>query len=203
MNRHQPQSGFTFWLTGIPRSGKSTLAFELHKRLIGAGRLAEILDGDEVRARFSCELGFQPKDRELNVRRIGYLAELLNRNGIHAIVAAISPYREGRDANRLLLPHFLEIYCHCTLDAAERRDYLGLYEKARRGELKNLTGFDAPYEAPLAPDLILNTDCEPLDASARELWEFAQKHLDAEALLGMQGDGTRTFPSAIPSLQRP
>jgi bifunctional enzyme CysN/CysC len=147
------------WLTGLPAAGKTTLAGLLHRRLTAMGRKSYVLDGDVVRRGLSRDLGFSEADRAENVRRIAEVAKLMADAGLIAIVALISPYREERRKARALMPEgrFIEIFVDTPLEEAERRDPKGLYRKARRGELTNFTGVDAPYEAPENPELRIAT----------------------------------------------
>jgi adenylyl-sulfate kinase len=159
--------GFTLWLTGLPRAGKSTVAGLVAGRLraLGLDRL-EVLDGDIVREGLCRDLGFSRADRTENIRRITFVSKLLTRNGAVVIVAAISPYREDRELAREEIQSFVEVWCRASLDACEARDYKGLYEKARRGEIDNLTGINDPYEEPEDADLVLDTEGETPEQSA-------------------------------------
>jgi adenylyl-sulfate kinase len=154
------EDGFTIWFTGLSGAGKSTLANGLAERLRGMGRGVELLDGDEVRKNLSSGLGFSKADRDANIRRIAYVAKLLSRNGIIAITAAISPYRELRDEARVDIRNFVEIFVDCPLAICEQRDTKGLYARARSGEIAQFTGISDPYEAPLAPEITVHTDRE-------------------------------------------
>jgi adenylyl-sulfate kinase len=156
---------FTLWFTGLSGSGKSTLAERVKNELIERGMKVELLDGDEFRTTISKGLGFSKEDRDTNIRRIGYVAKLLTRNGAVAITAAISPYRDIRDEQRAKIGRFFEVYTECDLDTLEKRDVKGLYKKARAGQIKNFTGVDDPYEAPLNPEVKCNTATEDLDTS--------------------------------------
>ena len=146
--------GFTIWFTGLSGSGKSTLSrlVEAELRREGFTKI-EILDGDIVRTHLSKGLGFTREDRDTNIKRIGFVCKLLSRNGVIAIAAAISPYREVRDFNRKEIGDFVEVFCHCPLDVCIERDVKGLYKKALAGEIKNYTGLDDPYENPLNPEV--------------------------------------------------
>jgi adenylylsulfate kinase len=154
-------NGFTLWFTGLSGAGKSTLAQAVREELVSRGRRVEILDGDEVRENLSKGLGFSKEDRDTNIRRIGYVARLLSRNGVVAITAAISPYREIRDeVRRAHEAPFVEVFVDCPLDELIRRDRKGLYAKALRGEIGNFTGVSDPYEPPFAPEVSVHTERE-------------------------------------------
>jgi adenylyl-sulfate kinase len=161
--------GFVVWFTGLPCSGKSTLARLLEGELRGRGLRVEVLDGDEVRERLSRGLGFSKQDRDDNIRRIAFVAKLLARNGVVAITAAISPYREIRDEARREIKRFVEIYVKCPLEVCVSRDVRGLYRRALAGEIPNFTGVSDPYEPPLNPELVVETDQEEPDASLRRI----------------------------------
>lgn len=160
--------GFTIWFTGLSGSGKSTVSRLVEKELRARGFKVEVLDGDVVRENLSKGLGFSKEDRDTNIRRIGFVCELLTRNGVVAIAAAISPYRAIRDENRARIGRFVEVYMNCPLDVLMQRDVKGLYKKALAGEIKNFTGVDDPYEPPLRPEVALETDKESsLQSAAR------------------------------------
>lgn len=164
--------GFTIWFTGLPCSGKSTVAQKVEKKLRERGYTRiEILDGDVLRTNLSRELGFSKEDRNIHIKRIGFVCKLLSKNGVITIVAAISPYREIRDFNRKEIGNFVEVYCKCPLEVCIQRDVKGLYKKALRGEIKNFTGIDDPYEEPLNPEVILMTDKETPEESANKVIE--------------------------------
>lgn len=152
--------GFTLWFTGLSGAGKSTLATMVAERLREAGRRVELLDGDEIRKNLSQGLGFSKADRDANILRIAFVARLLSRNGVVAISAAISPYREIRDQARAEIARFVEVYVDCPIDVCEQRDVKGLYKKARAGEIAQFTGVSDPYEAPEHPEIHLHTDRE-------------------------------------------
>jgi adenylylsulfate kinase len=164
------ERGFTIWFTGPPCSGKTTLSkkveAELRKRRLTK---IELLDGDVVRTNLSKGLGFSKEDRDTNIKRIGFVCKLLSRNGVIAIAAAISPYREVRDYNRKEIGNFVEVYCKCPLEVCIQRDVKGLYKKALAGEIKNYTGVDDPYEEPLNPEVILETDKESYEESVAKI----------------------------------
>jgi adenylyl-sulfate kinase len=161
--------GFTLWFTGLSGSGKSTLAHAVADELLERGMKVEILDGDVVRTNLSKGLGFSKEDRDINIRRIGFVCHLLTRNDAVAIGAAISPYREIRDENRKLIGRFVEVYCKCPLEALAERDVKGLYKKAMAGEIKNFTGVDDPYEEPLNPEVVVETDRETVEESVAKI----------------------------------
>ena len=162
--------GFTLWFTGLSGAGKSTLAEAVRDALVARGRRVEILDGDEIRTNLSKGLGFSKEDRDTNIRRIGYVARLLSRNGVVAITAAISPYSEIRDeVRRVHEARFVEIFVDCSIDELVKRDKKGLYAKALRGEIKNFTGVSDPYEAPASPDIHVHTDRERVEESLERI----------------------------------
>jgi adenylyl-sulfate kinase len=164
--------GFTLWFTGLSGAGKSTLSQYIEPRLRESGCRVEVLDGDEVRQNLSKGLGFSKEDRDTNIRRIGSVANLLSRNGVVAITAAISPYASVRDEIRAMTENFVEVYVEAPLDVLEERDPKGLYAKARRGEIKNFTGISDPYEAPESPELVIHTGEEGVEASGEKILSF-------------------------------
>lgn len=167
--------GAVLWFTGIPSSGKSTIARAVYEALLARGVPAELLDGAEVRESLSRGLGFSPQDREEHLRRMGYVAKLLSRNGVIAICAAVSPYRSTRDEIRRNVTNFVEVYVECPIDVAERRDRDGWYARARRGEVAEFTGVNAPYEAPESPEVHIRSDRESVDeATSRVLGTLEQ-----------------------------
>jgi len=157
--------GFTVWFTGLSGSGKSTLARELEGVLLERGLNVEVLDGDIIRTNLSRGLGFSKEDRDINIRRIGFVCHLLSRNGVAAIAAAISPYDEIRKENRRLVGSFVEVFCRCPIDVLKERDPKGLYEKALKGEIKNFTGVSDPYQEPDDAEVIVDTDNETVEES--------------------------------------
>jgi ATP sulfurylase/adenylyl-sulfate kinase len=163
--------GFVVWLTGLSGAGKSTIADRLSEQLVARGRTPELLDGDEVRTHLSKGLGFSKEDRDTNIRRIGYVSRLLARNGAAVITAAISPYREVRDEVRAQTPGFVEVYVRCSLDELVRRDVKGLYQKALAGELPNFTGVSDPYEPPLRPEVVVDSEQETVEESVERVLE--------------------------------
>jgi adenylyl-sulfate kinase len=166
----QGAKGFTVWFTGWSGAGKSTIAEMLYHELKARGLKTEILDGDEVRKNLSSGLTFSKEDRDLNIARIGYVANLLTRNGVATICCPISPYRDARRANRALIGEFYEVYVYATIEElAEHRDPKGLYKKALAGEIEHFTGVDDPYEAPENPELVIDTMIEDPEASLQHV----------------------------------
>src|SRR5258708_6203509 len=163
--------GFTLWLTGLSGAGKSTLAAAVSKELRDRGIPVEVLDGDEVRQNLSKGLGVSREDRDTNIRRIGYVAKLLARNGIAVITAAISPYRAIRDEVRGEIGAFVEVYVKASLDQCVRRDTKGLYRRALAGEIPQFTGVSDPYEEPLSPELVVDTEREDVATSAARVFD--------------------------------
>jgi len=161
--------GATLWFTGLPSSGKSTIAREVYQRLLDRGLPVELLDGAEVRESLSRGLSFSKEDREEHIRRMGYVAKLLSRNGVIAICAAVSPYRGTRDEVRRNTRRFVEVYVECPVDVAEQRDSDGWYAKARRGEVAEFTGVNAPYEPPVSPEVHVRSDRESVDEAATKV----------------------------------
>jgi len=161
--------GFTLWFTGLSGSGKSTLAHRIEEILLERGMKVEVLDGDVVRQNLSKGLGYSKEDRDINIRRIGWVCHILTRNEVVAIAAAISPYKEIRNENRRLIGRFVEVYCKCPIECLKGRDPKGLYEKAIRGEIKNFTGVNDPYEPPEHPEIIAETDKESVDESVNKI----------------------------------
>lgn len=163
--------GFTLWFTGLCGSGKTTVADLVAQELRRRGMKVEVLDGDVVRTHLSQGLGFSKEDRDRHIRRVGFVCKLLTRNGVVAIAAAISPYREVRGENRREIGRFVEVYCKCPLEELIRRDVKGLYRKAIRGEVANFTGISDPYEPPPNPEVVLHTERETPEESATKTLE--------------------------------
>lgn len=165
------QRPVTLWLTGLSASGKSTLATELERRLIDAGRACYMLDGDNIRAGISRDLGFGPEDRHENIRRIAEIAKLMNEAGVVAITAFISPYRSDRAMAREVVGNdrFIEVYVSAPIEVCEKRDPKGLYAKARKGEIAEFTGVSAPYEAPERPEVVVDTARNSIDRCVEQL----------------------------------
>src|SRR6266852_6873974 len=167
------RQGFTLWFTGLSGAGKTTLAGLLEREMRARGMAVEVLDGDEIRTNLSKGLGFSKEDRDTNIRRIGYVCRLLSRNGVAAISAAISPYREVRDEVRRLIEAdgaaFIEVFVKCPIAVLAERDVKGLYKKALAGELKGFTGVSDPYEEPLAPDVVIESNRESVEFSVTKI----------------------------------
>jgi adenylylsulfate kinase len=162
--------GFAVWLTGMSGAGKSTLAEALAGRLREQDASVELLDGDIVRTHLSQGLGFSREDRDTNIRRIGFVTELLARNGVIVIVAAISPYRETREAMKQKIGKFVEVYVECPIDVLTSRDTKGLYKRALAGEIGNFTGISDPYEAPEDPAVVIHSDRESVEEGVNRIW---------------------------------
>ncbi|MBA2311287.1 MAG: adenylyl-sulfate kinase [Actinobacteria bacterium] len=169
MKQANRERGVVIWFTGLSGSGKTTIAHIVEDKLIESGVPIEILDGDVVRANLSKGLGFSKEDRDTNVRRIGFVAHLLQRNGVFVITAAISPYQSIREEARAMIKDFVEVYADAPLEVCEERDVKGLYAKARAGEIKGVTGVDDPYEAPAGPEVYCKTDDETPEESAQKV----------------------------------
>jgi adenylylsulfate kinase len=176
-----PTRGFTLWFTGLPRSGKSTISRAVYQSLLRLGvSRCELLDGDVVRTHISQGLGFSKLDRDTNILRIGWIAQLLTKHGVPTLVAAISPYRETRKQVREMViaaggPNsFIEVYVRCPLEECIRRDTQGLYARARRGEIKGMTGIDDPYEEPEGPEIILETARLDLESEVRTVLQYLE-----------------------------
>lgn len=171
LNNHK--SGLV-WFTGLSASGKSTIAHAVEKELHDRGIRTYVLDGDNVRHGLNSNLGFSPEDRKENIRRIGEVAKLMADAGVVVFTAFISPYREDRDTVRKLFEgdHFYEVFVKCSLEECENRDPKGLYKKARAGIIKNYTGIDSPYEEPLAPELVVDTEHLTIEESVSQVIDF-------------------------------
>jgi sulfate adenylyltransferase/3'-phosphoadenosine 5'-phosphosulfate synthase len=199
--------GLVIWLTGLSGAGKSTIAMRLKQELRVLGRNVTVLDGDEVRTHLSKGLGFSKEDRDTNIRRIGYVAGLVAGHGGVAITAAISPYREVRDEVRAATPGFVEVYVRCTLEELVRRDTKGLYEKALRGEIANFTGVSDPYEAPLNPEILVDSAQETVEESVERILDRLERlgHIWREVrprlLEGEEGVVLRAEAATLPVVE--
>jgi len=161
--------GFTLWLTGLPCSGKSTLANAVEETLLERGLPIEVFDGDEIRTNLTKGLGFSKEDRDTNIRRVGYVCRLLTRNGVISIAAVISPYQNIRDEVRESIGRFCEVFVDAPMDELVKRDVKGMYKKALAGEIKNFTGVDDPYETPEKPEIHVHTDKETIEESTNKI----------------------------------
>lgn len=181
MKQANRERGCVIWFTGLSGSGKTTIAHEVEAKLLDAGVPVEILDGDVVRENLSKGLGFSKEDRDTNIRRIAFVAHLLQRNGTFVITAAISPYKAIRDEARAMIKDFVEIYADAPLEVCEQRDVKGLYAKARAGEIKGFTGIDDPYEAPENAEVVCMTGEQPVAESAQQVIDklIELKYLEA------------------------
>ncbi|MCK5706716.1 MAG: adenylyl-sulfate kinase [Candidatus Aureabacteria bacterium] len=169
-NSHKFESkGFTVWFIGLSGSGKTTIAQILYRRLKKENYKVEMLDDDIIRTNLSKGLGFSKEDRDENIKRVGFVCEVLTRNGVIALSVCISPYKEARELNRKRIGSFVEVYTKCTIEECIKRDPKGNYKKALAGEIKNYTGIDDPYEEPVNPEIILETDKETPEQSAEKL----------------------------------
>jgi adenylylsulfate kinase len=168
--------GLTIWLTSLSGADKSTVSRLLEARLRQAGVKVEVLDGDVIRTHLSKGLGFSKEDRDTNIRRIGWVCQVLSRNGVVAIAAAISPYRALRDEIRAQIPNFVEVYLECPLQVLAERDVKGLYKRALAGEIQNFTGVDDPYEPPRNPEIVCHTDgSETPEQSAQKVLAYLSR----------------------------
>jgi adenylylsulfate kinase len=172
------QRGCTVWLTGLSGSGKSTIAVAAEKALASKGRLTYILDGDNIRHGLNANLGFSPADRTENIRRIGEVSKLFTDAGVIVFTSFISPYRADRDAVRKIMGEgdFIEAWVQASVDTCESRDVKGLYKKARAGQIPEFTGISAPYEEPLKPEVVLDTNGQTVDQSVASLIAYLQKN---------------------------
>ena len=181
MKQANRERGVVIWFTGLSGSGKTTIAHLVEEKLLDAGVPVEILDGDVVRENLSKGLGFSKEDRDTNIRRIAFVAHLLQRNGVFVITAAISPYKAIRNEARAMSKDFVEVFADAPLEVCEDRDTKGLYAKARAGEIKGFTGIDDPYEAPDNAEVVCATDKESVEESAQKVLDklVELKYLEA------------------------
>ena len=168
-------SGFVVWMTGLPGSGKTTIAKILEQRLRSRGKEVELLDED-LRRSISPELGFSKEDRELHARRVAYISRLLSNHEVGVIVALISPYRSFRQVARKSIQNFIEVYVKCPLDVCIERDKKGLYEKALKGEIQDLTGIQDPYEEPLKPEVVVHTQTVHPEQAADKIMNYLESN---------------------------
>jgi adenylylsulfate kinase len=166
------QKGFTIWFTGLSGSGKTTISKALREEIKKRGRNVEVLDGDVVRTNLSKGLGFSKEDRDINIRRIGFVAHLLTRNGVVVVCAAISPYKAIRNENRQLIGDFIEVYIKASVETCAKRDLKGLYQKAFAGEIKEFTGVSDPYEPPENPEVLCDTENETVEECVAKIVKY-------------------------------
>jgi adenylyl-sulfate kinase len=197
--KHMTNKGFTIWFTGLSGAGKSTLSKIIEQRLKARDHNVEVLDGDIVRTHLSKGLGFSREDRNTNIQRIAFVCSLLTRNGVIAIAAAISPYREAREWARNEIGNFVEVYIKCPIDVCRERDVKGLYKLADEGKLKGFTGVDDPYEEPERPELIIETDKETIEESVARIFAKLEElgYLEPEDL---HEEDTKIFTDRLATL---
>jgi adenylylsulfate kinase len=163
------EMGTFLWFTGVPASGKSTIGKGVEKALRERGVKIENLDADEIRANLSPDLGYTAKDRDLNTKRLAFMGKMLTRNGVCAIVAAVSPLRQHRDRARQMVDQFMEIHVKASLDTCKQRDPKGLYKRAERGEIADIAGWHMPFEEPEKPEVVCETDTEDIDTCVNKV----------------------------------
>jgi adenylyl-sulfate kinase len=176
VRRSEQVRGFTLWFTGLSGSGKTTVADRVAKILDERGYMVQRLDGDIVRKSLTRDLGFSKEDRDKNIERVTFVAELLTKHGVAALVSFISPYREVRARSRAQIGEFIEVFVKCSLDECMRRDVKGMYKKAIAGEIKEFTGISDPYEEPLEPEITIETDKETVDESVANIIKYLEKN---------------------------
>ncbi len=174
--KNKKQKGFVVWITGLSKSGKTTIGDKVFEVLKQRGIKTERLDGDIIRQNLSRDLGFSKEDRDENIRRIGFISSLLSRNDIGVVASFISPYREERRGVKERVKNFIEVFCNCPLEVCENRDEKGLYRKARQGEIQNFTGISDPYEFPEEPEVELKTDIESVEESVKKVIQYLERN---------------------------
>ena len=195
-------TGFTIWLTGLSGAGKSTLSRAIEERLRARGRNVEVLDGDIVRTRLSKGLGFSREDRNTNIERIAFVCNLLTRNGVICVSAAISPYSEAREWAREEIKHFIEVYVKCPIEVCRQRDVKGLYKLADEGKIKGFTGVDDPYEEPEHPELVIETEKETIEESIARIFAKLEEleYLELE-VTDMPEEDSHLFADSLATLE--
>lgn len=168
--------GIVIWLTGLPCSGKTSISKEVERYFNEKSLPIQRLDGDVVRKTISRDLGFSKKDRDLNIERLSYIAQILSENGVHVISAFVSPYQKMRDFTRGLCANFIEVHINCSIEECKRRDIKGMYERALKGEIKDFTGVQDPYEVPQNPEIVVNTENRSIEESVKEIISYIEKN---------------------------
>ena len=170
------QKGLVIWFTGLPCSGKTTLSKEIEKYFQEKKLPIQRLDGDVVRETISKDLGFSEEDRNKNIERMSYLAQMLADNGVNVVSAFVSPYREMRDFAREICPNFIEVYVKCSIEKCKERDVKGMYAKAEKGEIKDFTGVQDPFENPCNPEIIIDTENKTIEENVQEIISYIEKN---------------------------
>jgi adenylyl-sulfate kinase len=173
--KNNSKKGLVIWLTGLPCSGKTSISKEIEKYFKEKNLPIQRLDGDVVRETISNDLGFSKEDRDLNIERISYISQMLSENGVNVVSAFVSPYQKMRDFTRSLCENFTEVYVNCDIDECKRRDLKGMYAKAAKGEIKDFTGVQDPYEIPQNPEIVVNTEEESIEESVKKILEYLKK----------------------------
>ncbi len=171
------KKGLVIWFTGLPCSGKTTLSRRLENIFIERELPVQRLDGDVVRETISKDLSFSKEDRDKNIERMSYIAQMLSDNGVHVVSAFVSPYETTRDFTRSLCANFIEVHVDCSIDKCKERDVKGMYAKAERGEITDFTGVQDPFEKPQNPDVVVNTESETIEESLQKIVEYIEKNL--------------------------
>jgi len=194
--------GFTLWFTGLSGSGKTTLSKLVEETLLERGVNVEVLDGDVIRTNLSKGLSFSKEDRDINIKRIGFVCKLLSRNGVCAIAAAISPYRGAREENRNLIKKYVEVFVKCPVEICKKRDPKGLYARAESGEISNFTGVSDPYEEPEKPEIIVETDKEDVEQSVNKILKTLEllKYVPAVSTMEYSGEEEEKIKSRLKDL---
>ena len=177
-NKERDKKGIVIWLTGLPCSGKTTLSKEIEKYFKDKKLPIQRLDGDVVRKTISNDLGFSKQDRNKNIERISYIAQMLSDNGVNVVSAFVSPYQEMRDFTRELCENYVEVYIDCSKEKCKERDVKGMYEKAENGEIKDFTGVQDPFEEPQNPEIIVNTEKETVKESVWKIIRYVEGNFD-------------------------
>ncbi|NCA93879.1 MAG: adenylyl-sulfate kinase [Sphingobacteriia bacterium] len=170
------KKGLVIWLTGLPCSGKTTLSKEIEKYFINNNLSIQRLDGDVVRGTISNDLGFSKEDREKNIERMSYIAQMLSDNGVNVVLAFVSPYQKMRDFCRSLCEKYIEVHIKCSVEKCKERDVKGMYKKAISGEIKDFTGVQDPFEIPESPEITVNTENESIDESMKKIIDYIEKN---------------------------